>query len=47
MALLNSGQYTSEYIPDTASDVCRNTFYCCKNVHRTILIKHLALEMDI
>ena len=32
MPLLNSGQYTSKYIPDTASDVCRITLYCCKNV---------------
>jgi hypothetical protein len=33
MTLLNSGQYTSKYIPDTASDVCRITLDCCKNVH--------------
>lgn len=33
MTLLNSGQYTSEYIPDTAGDVCPITLYCCKNVY--------------
>jgi hypothetical protein len=33
MTLLYSGEYTSEYIPDTVSDVCGIALYGFKNVH--------------